>query len=143
MRDVEISREKRLQAAPIETHWPRALRIIPADFGAGAFDRQGANAIVLSRDDLDQIEVKKSVFGGEVDSRRRAWIGGDVDSFDRDGPEQWRADFAKLDFELLSTRLPAQPEAKAVRNDKRRERNCPQRRNQRGKQDQQQAFFTH
>src|SRR5262249_44882869 len=112
--EVEISREQRLQAPPIEMSWPRFLRVIPADFDAGVFDRQSSNAVDFSRNYFDQVEMKKRFLGGEVDSSRRARVGCDMDSFDRDGPEQWRSDFAKVDFQLLSTCLPAQPDANAA-----------------------------
>src|SRR5947209_5122249 len=128
--DVEVGREQRLQRAPIETSGPRTFRIIAANLSARGFDRQRTNAIAAPANNFCETETKDHLLGVEIDLSRGARNVRDANAIDQNRPQKRRADFAELNLQLLSMRLPTEPETKPIGNRKRSEHNSTERHDQ-------------
>jgi hypothetical protein len=58
--------------------------------------------------------MEQRVFGADLDLSGGAALTRDADALDRNRTQQWRGDFAEFDFQLLTMRLPAQPESESI-----------------------------
>src|SRR5882762_8284189 len=101
MANVEIGGKQPLQRRPIETQWPRAFRVITANFSARCLDRQRSETIAAAGEDFGETEMEDRALGVEFDLSGGAFLACDSDALDRNRSQKRRGDFAELDFQLL------------------------------------------